>query len=386
MRLIHLSDLHLGKSILEQSMIEDQKYILDQIISIIKERKVDVVLIAGDVYDKGIPNVEAVRLFSSFLARLYENKVKVFVIAGNHDSKDRLSFGNELFVDNGVYIEGIFDGKLKCVELEDEYGKVLIHMLPFVKPADVRGYYLEEDISSYQEAVHCIIKNANINKSERNIIMVHQFVTANGVDIETCDSESLSLGGVDNIDVSLFNDFDYVAMGHIHGAQKLIRDTVRYAGSPLKYSFSEVNQKKSVPIIDIYEKGNIQIELIPLKPIRDMRIIKGKLEQLLDEKIISLGNPNDYISAVITDEDYIMDAIGKLRRVYKNILRLEYHNKRTSVTLDNVQNIVTDVDKKSEIELFSEFYQKQNYIELDDERLRIMNKIIRDINENEESI
>lgn len=378
MKIMHLSDLHLGKSILEQSLIEDQKYILDKIIDIITEKNVDVVLIAGDVYDKGIPNVEAVRLFSNFLARLYKKKVKVFVISGNHDSKDRLSFGNELFIDNGVYIEGIFNGKLRIVELEDDYGKVFIYMLPFVKPADVRGYYPDVLIDNYQKAIECIIDNTDVDKSKRNIIMIHQFVTANGIEIERSDSESISLGGVDNIDVSIFNDFDYVAMGHIHRGQKLIKDTVRYAGSPLKYSFSEVNHKKSVPIIDVKEKGNIGIELVDLVPIRDMRVIKGKLENLLDKEVVALGNPDDYISAVITDEDYIMDAIGKLRNVYKNILRLEYQNKRTAIIIGNNTIDVDNTDKKSEIELFSEFYEKQNNIELDQERLVIVNKVIKE--------
>lgn len=378
MKIMHLSDLHLGKSILEQSLIEDQKYILDKIIDIITDKNVDVVLIAGDVYDKSIPNIEAVRLFSNFLTRLYKKKVKVFVISGNHDSKDRLSFGNELFIDNGVYIEGIFNGKLRIVELEDDYGEVFIYMLPFVKLADVRGYYPDVAIDNYQKAIECIINNTNVDKSKRNIIMIHQFVTANGIEIERSDSESISLGGVDNIDVSIFNDFDYVAMGHIHRGQKLIKDTVRYAGSPLKYSFSEVNHKKSVPIIEVKEKGNIGIELVDLVPIRDMRVIKGKLENLLDKEVVALGNPDDYISAVITDEDYIMDAIGKLRNVYKNILRLEYQNKRTAIIIGNNTIDVDNTDKKSEIELFSEFFEKQNNIELDQERLVIVNKVIKE--------
>jgi len=376
MKIMHLSDLHLGKSILEQSLIEDQRYVLDIIIDIIVDKKIDVVLIAGDVYDKGIPNVEAVRLFSSFLSKMYDKKVKVFIISGNHDSKDRLSFGNELFVDNGVYIEGIFDGELKCVELEDDYGKLLIYMLPFVKPADVRGYYPDKEVNSYQDAVKSILDDTDIDSSKRNIIMVHQFVTANGVEVERSESESLSLGGVDNIDVSLFDSFDYVAMGHIHRGQKLIRDTVRYAGSPLKYSFSEVNHKKSVPIIELKEKGNIEIELVDLIPLRDMRVIKGKLDNLLDKEVVSLGNRDDYISATITDEDYIMDAIGKLRSVYKNILRLEYENKRTVIVANDLD--CDNVNEKSEIDLFSEFYLKQNNVELDDIRLNIVNNIIKE--------
>ena len=377
MKIMHLSDLHLGKSILEQSLIEDQKYILDKIIDIITLKEVDIVLIAGDVYDKGIPNVDAVKLFSNFLTKLYKIGVKIFITSGNHDSKDRLSFGNELFIDNEVYIEGVFNGKLRCVELDDKYGKVLIYMLPFVKPVDVRGYYPDKEINSYQDAIKAILEDSKINTSDRNIIMVHQFVTASGVEVERSESESLSLGGLDNIDVSLFEEYDYVAMGHIHRPQKLIKDTVRYAGSPLKYSFSEVNHKKSVPIIELKKKGNIDIELVELVPIRDMRVIKGKLDSLLDKEVVSLANKDDYISAVITDEDYIMDAIGKLRSVYKNILRLEYQNKRTEI-VDNIDYNVDNVNKKSEIDLFSEFYLKQNNIELDNIRLDIVNNVIKE--------
>ena len=374
---MHLGDLHLGKSIMGESLLEDQRYILDRIIQIIKEKDIDGVMIAGDVYDKAIPSVEAVKLFSSFLSDLYRLNVRIFIISGNHDSKDRLSFGSELFFDNGVYIESFFEGKLKCIELEDSYGKVLIYMLPFVKPCDVRKYYPDNLISSYHDALKCIIDDINIDKSSRNIIMLHQFVTASGVEIERSDSEVISLGGVDNVEVSLFDDFDYVAMGHVHRGQKLIRDTVRYSGSPLKYSFSEVNHKKSVPVITLNDKGNINIELVELVPIRDMRVIKGNLDNLLDDKVVSLGNRNDYISAILIDGDYIMDAIGKLRSVYKNILRLEYQNKRTEI-VDNVDFNVDNVNKKSEIDLFNEFYFKQNNIELDEERLEIVNKVIRE--------
>ena len=335
-------------------------------------------MVVGDVYDKAIPSVEAVKLFSEFLSKLYKLSVKVFVISGNHDSKDRLSFGNELFIDNGVYIEGIFDGGLKKYELEDEYGKVNIYMLPFVKPADVRKYYPNNVIESYHDAVKCIIDNTKIDDKERNIIMVHQFVTANGVDIIRSESESISLGGIDNVDVSLFDEFDYVAMGHVHGPQKLIRDVVRYAGSPLKYSFSEVNHRKSVPIIELKEKGNIDIELVSLAPLRDMRIIKGNLEELLSKDYSKNINTDDYISAVITDEDYVMDAIGKLRSVYKNILRLEYDNKRTS-SYTNIDSNIQEVENISEIDLFSDFYKMQNNIEIDDDKKKIMLDIIEEL-------
>lgn len=379
---MHLADLHLGKSILEQSLIEDQKYILDKIINSAKIQKIDVVLIAGDVYDKSIPCIEAVKLFSDFLHKLYELGIKVFVIAGNHDSKERLSFGSELFNYNDIYIEGEFKGNLRCVELEDEYGKILIYMLPFVKPSLVRGFYLDSNINSYHDAVKCIIDNTKIDKSKRNIIMLHQFVTANGIEVERSDSENISLGGIDNIDVSIFDDFDYVAMGHVHRGQRLIRDTVRYAGSPLKYSFSEVNHKKSVPIIEFREKGKINISFVNLEPIRDMRIIKGKLNDLLDDSVVSLENRNDYINAVITDDEYIMDAIGKLRKVYKNVLKLEYQNRRTEFVNDVYSEVSSS--KKGYIELFSEFYKLQNNIELDERRTEIVNDVIKNCVADEE--
>ena len=380
MRVMHLADLHLGRSILEQSLIEDQKYILDQMIEVVKNKNIDVVLVAGDIYDKAIPSIEAVHLFSNFLTRLYQLKVKVFVISGNHDSKDRLSFGNELFVDNGVYIEGIFSGNLRCVTLEDEYGDFHIYMLPFVKPIDVKKYFPECKIESYQDAVQVILEHSSIDKKSRNIIMIHQFVTAGGVDLVRSDSETISLGGIDNVDVSLFDDFDYVAMGHVHGAQKLLRETVRYAGSPLKYSFSEVHQRKSIPIIEFQEKGNIQVELVDLLPIRDMRVIKGPIEKLLDKEIINQGNVDDYISAIITDSDYVMDAIGKLRSVYKNVLKLEYQNERTMNVYSGKNCASGDVSKKSVLDLFSEFYENQNHIELDYERRKILMDIIHDVN------
>ena len=379
MKLMHLSDLHLGKLVLEQSMIDDQKYILNQIIDIVKKEKVDIVLIAGDVYDKSIPTIEAVNLFSNFLTKLYKLKVLVFVISGNHDSKDRLSFGNELFVDNGIYIEGIFNGNLRCKTINDKYGKLNIYMLPFIKPVEIKRFYPDEIIDTYEDAIKCILKHSSINKSERNIIMVHQFVTSLGEAVIRSDSESISLGGIDNIDVTLFKDFDYVAMGHIHGPQKVGRETVRYSGSPLKYSFSEVNQKKSVCIIEFNSKGDINIFKIPLIPIRDMRVIKGPFDKLISKEIINLENKNDYLDVILTDDDYIINAIGKLRKFYPNILKLEYENKiSNNEVLDNI-----DIDKNnmSPIDLFSEFYKMQNGIELSTKKKKIIEEVIKEVND-----
>lgn len=379
MKLMHLSDLHLGKLVLEQSMIDDQKYILNQIIDIVKKEKVDIVLIAGDVYDKSIPTIEAVNLFSDFLTRLYKLKVLVFVISGNHDSKDRLSFGNELFVDNGIYIEGIFNGNLRCETINDKYGKLNIYMLPFIKPVEIKRFYPDEIIDTYEDAIKCILKHSSINKSERNIVMVHQFVTSLGEDVIRSDSESISLGGIDNIDVTLFKDFDYVAMGHIHGPQKVGRETARYSGSPLKYSFSEVNQKKSVCIIEFNSKEDINISKIPLIPIKDMRVIKGPFDKLISKEIVNLENKNDYLDVILTDDDYIINAIGKLRKFYPNILKLEYENKISSnEVLDNI-----DIDKSnmSPIDLFSEFYKMQNGIELSVKKKKIIEEVIKEVND-----
>ena len=381
MKVMHLSDLHLGKCVLEQSMIDDQKYILNQIMEIVKDKDIDVVMIAGDVYDRSIPTVDAVSLFSNFLANLYKLGAKVLVISGNHDSKDRLSFGNELFYDNDVYIEGFFKKEMKKVTFVDEFGNINFYLLPFIKPADVRGYFSDNEINSYDDAVRCVIENANIDINERNVIMVHQFVTASGIDVERSESEAISLGGIDNVDVSIFDKFDYVAMGHIHGACKLIRDTVRYAGSPLKYSFSEVNHRKSVSVIGFNEKGNIDLELVALKPVRDMKIIKGPIDKLLDKDVYSLGSCDDYICAVITDDDYIIDAMGKLRRVYRNILKLEYDNKRSLI--NNGNSVSNEFREMSPLELFSRFYYSQNNVELDDERMSILDSLIKNVLEEE---
>ena len=379
MKLMHLSDLHLGKLVLEQSMIDDQKYILNQIIDIVKKEQVDIVLIAGDVYDKSIPTIEAVNLFSDFLTRLYKLKVLVFVISGNHDSKDRLSFGNELFVDNGIYIEGIFNGNLRCETISDKDGKLNIYMLPFIKPVEVKRFYSDEIIDTYEDAIKCILKHSSINKAERNIIMVHQFVTSLGEDVIRSDSESISLGGIDNIDVTLFKDFDYVAMGHIHGPQKVGRETARYSGSPLKYSFSEVNQKKSVCIIEFNSKEDINISKIPLIPIRDMRVIKGPFDKLISKEIVNLENKNDYLDVVLTDDDYIINAIGKLRKFYPNILKLEYENKISSNEVSD--NIDIDKSNMSPIDLFSEFYKMQNGIELPEKKRKIIEEVIKEVND-----
>ena len=380
MKILHLADLHFGKILQEQSLIEDQEYILKEIINIIKEKEIKALLISGDVYDRSVPPTEAVNLLDDFLKILIKDlKIKVFIISGNHDSKDRLGFGNKIFEDEGLYIESKYNGRLKKVRLEDEYGPLNIYMLPFIKPVEVKKFFEDDLENNYDLAINKIIEKEEIDESERNIIMVHQFVTAGNVKPERTESEVLSLGGIENVDVSNFKSFDYVAIGHVHRPQKIGRDTARYAGTILKYSFSEINHNKSIPIIDIKEKGNITINLLPLKPLRDMREIKGPIEELIKEENYKEGNLEDYIKAIITNEEPVYDAIGKIKKIYPNTLKLEIQNSKT-INKNEEQNInLEELKKKSELELFSDFYKLQNNLDLNEEQKEIVKNIISEV-------
>ena len=380
MKILHLADLHLGKILQEQSLIEDQEYMLKEIIKIIKNEDIGAVLISGDVYDRSVPPAEAVNLLDNFLKILIkELKIKVFIISGNHDSKDRLGFGSKIFEDEGLYIESKYNGNLRKIEIEDEYGKLNIYMLPFIKPVEVKQYFEDDLENNYNTAINKIIKKEKINKEERNIILVHQFVTAGTVEPERSESEILTLGGIENVDVSNFDDFDYVAIGHVHRPQKIGRDTARYAGTMLKYSFSEINHNKTVPIIDFKEKGNIEINLKELAPIRDMREIKGPIEELLKKENYEKGNINDYIKAIITNEETVYDAIGQIRRIYPNTLKLEIRNSKTINSVEKQNLNLEKVKKKSELELFSDFYKSQNNVDLDEKQKEIIKDIISEV-------
>lgn len=379
MKFIHLSDLHIGKTILEQSLIEDQEYMLNQIIEIIKNEKVDAVLIAGDVYDRSVPSSEAVNLLDEFLNNLIKKiKVKVFIISGNHDSKERLNFGSRIFENDGLYIQTSYDGFIRNVPLEDEFGKLNIYMMPFVKPADVKNYF-EEEISGYDDAFKKIMAKEEVNQEERNIILTHQFITSGNSEPEKCESETLVLGGTENVDVSNFDKFDYVAIGHIHGPQRIGRDTARYSGTMLKYSFSEVNHKKSVVIIDFKEKENLEYKLVPLKPLRDMRVIEGPIEELLKEENYKETNLEDFIRAIITNEEPVYDAIGQIRRVYPNTLRLDIKNSKSAQNLESDFTKIDNIKQKDELELFDEFFEFQNNLKLNDNQKEIMRKIIDEV-------
>lgn len=354
MKLLHLSDLHLGKRVNEFSMIEDQEYILKEILTIVNEQKPDGILIAGDVYDRSVPTEEAMRLWDDFLVRLSEKKVPVYAISGNHDSAIRFADHGALIEEAGVHFSPVFDGHTKCCTIEDEYGPVRIYLLPFIKPATVRALFPEEEINDYTDACRVAVEHMQVDKRERNILVAHQFVTG----ASRCESEEIVVGGLDNVDASVFDDFDYVALGHIHGKQHIGRETVRYCGTPLKYSFSEKNHKKSVTVVELGAKGKVTISEIPLVPRHDLREIRGTYEELMCKENYEDTAVDDYIHAVLTDENDVIDAMAKMRVVYTNLMKLSYDNKRTQANqeITDAQN----VEQKQPIELFAEFYEKQN--------------------------
>ena len=375
MKLLHLGDLHIGKSLLDFSLIEDQKYILDQVIETADKEKADAVLIAGDVYDRTIPSEEAVKLFDYFLCRLVEKGIKIFVISGNHDSDERLNFGSSLFEANGVYIASKFDGKL-CKKVLGDEEKVNIYLLPFVKASQVKYFYPDAKIENYEDAVRTIVDNAEINEKETNILVAHQFVAGKGGAVELSGSEGAAVqnvGTVEQIGTSCFDCFDYVALGHIHAPQQLERDTLRYSGSPLKYSLSEINNNKSMPLISV-ENGKVSVELIPLKPMRDVRHIKGKISRLLDKENIT--SPEDYIYVTLTDEDFVNDAMSIFQQVYHNTVRIDYDNSHTR-ELEHV-DIANISENKSFDELISEFYKMVYQCDITEEEMRIMMDVARE--------
>lgn len=354
MKFIHLSDLHLGKRVNGFSMLDDQRYILDQIVSIAESECPDAVLIAGDVYDKTTPSGEAVQLFDDFLYRLTRLRMQVFVIAGNHDSAERLSFGGRLMTPSGVYIAPVYNGRVEPVTLADEYGAVDFYLLPFVRPADVRRFFGEdEEINSYTDALGCAVRHMDIKPDRRNVLLAHQFVTG----AARSDSEDVSVGGLDNVDAAVFAPFDYTALGHIHGPQNAGGERVRYCGTPLKYSFSECAHEKSVTVVQLKEKGNVSVRTVPLMPLHDVRELRGSYDELLDRQTYAGTATEDYLHITLTDERDIPDVITKLRTVYPNIMKLDYDNTRTragALVLDAIE------ETRSPLELFEAFYERQN--------------------------
>lgn len=373
MKLIHLSDLHIGKRVNEVSMIEDQAHILGQILEMIDDIQPDAVLICGDVYDKSVPSAEAVALFDDFLVALAEKHLAVFIISGNHDSAERLAFGGRLMEDKGIYLSPVYNGSIVPITLQDECGSVHFWLLPFLKPAHVKRFYPQETIESYTDACRVAVENMHLDVTQRNVLLTHQFVTGSA----TCDSEEISVGGSDNVDADVFADFDYVALGHIHGPQNIGSDRIRYCGTPLKYSFSESNHKKSMTVVELREKGIFHMETVPLIPRHDMRQIRGTYEEITARNFYQDTAVDDYLQITLTDEEDVPEAVSRLRVIYPNLMKLVYDNTRTRSA--GVIDGALDVQKKSQLQLFSELYEIQNGQPMNEVQQAFMQELIESV-------
>ena len=374
MKLIHLSDLHLGKRVNDFPMLEDQAYILDRILEIADEERPDAALIAGDVYDKNVPSAEAVALLDDFLVKLADRSLPVLLISGNHDSPERLAFANRLMEGRGVYIAPVYHGEVSPVTLEDDCGPVDFWLLPFLKPAHIRRFFPEEGVESFTDAMACAIRHMPLDPARRNVLVTHQFVTG----AARCESEEVSVGGADNVDASVFAPFDYVALGHLHGPQNVGGERIRYCGTPLKYSFSEAGHQKSVTIVELGEKGSLEVRAVPLLPKRDMVELRGSFAQLKSPEFYGQVDRDAYVRVILTDENDIYDAMGQLRPVYPNLMALDYDNLRTrsgAVVLEEA-----DV-KRDPLELFADFYQQQNHQPMSEEQRRYLTELLETIQE-----
>jgi len=356
LRFIHLSDLHIGKSVNGFSMLEEQRHVFKQVLSCIDSKKPEAVIIAGDVYDRAVPGVDAVRLFDFFLTELARRRVTVLIVSGNHDSPERLSFARRLLSQRAVYIVGEFDGMLRYVSFQDEYGGVRVWLMPFIKPAAVAGYFPEIKIESYDDAAAAVLGTAKVDFNIRNVLVSHQYYTLPGVSLVRCESETNAIGGLDAVDAGLLSGFDYAALGHLHRSQRAGGEHARYAGSPVKYSFSEWQYEKSALLVELRNKGDISIEALPLKPIHGMREIRGRLDELIGGETANLADREDYLRVILTDEDELVDPMGKLRSVYPNIMSLDFENTRTSIDLAAVTAETDAAGSLSPYDLFSEFF------------------------------
>lgn len=374
---MHLADLHLGKRVNGFSMMEDQEYILNRILEIMEEEQPDGLLIAGDVYDKTIPPAEAVRLMDDFLTAVAAKHVPVFLISGNHDSAERVAFGHQLMQGSGIWISPVYDGIIRHHTLEDRWGEVNIYLIPFLRPSVVRSFFPDVEIEDYTDALRTIIEDLQVDTSRRNVLLAHQFVTAAGALPETCDSEQLSVGGLDRVDGSVFSPFDYTALGHLHGPQRVGSETIRYAGSPLKYSFSELHQKKSVTVAELRAKGETEIRQIPLQPRREMTELRGTFEEILEEARKKGELQTDYYHMILTDETDVVDALSRLREYYPNIMLLDYDNRRTRSQKEVEQ--LDRVEERTPGELFAALYEQQNGQEMDSDRKEYLDGLIREI-------
>ena len=373
MKLIHLSDLHIGKRVNEVSMIQEQTHILSQILEVIREENADAVLIAGDVYDKTVPSAEAVMLFDDFLCRLAKEQVPTFIISGNHDSPERLSFASRLLTDSGIHISPVYNGTVTPISLSDDLGEVQFWMLPFVKPIHVKRYYPDAGIESYTDAVRVAVEQMGLDTTCRNVLLTHQFVTG----AATCESEEIIVGSTENVAASVFDDFDYVALGHIHGPQNVAGPRVRYCGTPLKYSFSEERHHKSITVVHLGAKGELSLELRPLSPLHDLRSIQGTFEEVTAKSFYEGTPVDDYLHIILTDEEDVPEAVGKLRKIYPNLMKLTYDNTRTRT--NQIIEGAVDVQRKSPLELFDELYTQQNNQPMTDEQRQFTQALIESI-------
>ena len=375
MKFIHLSDLHIGKRVNEFSMCEDQKYILRQILQIIDDEEPDAVIIAGDVYDKSIPSTEAVELLDSFLYRLSKRRSEVFIISGNHDSPERLSFGSRLIDGSGIHIAPVYSGEIKPFSVKG----VNIYLLPFIKPAHVRRFFEDEKIESYTDAMRVAIERMGVDEAQSNILVTHQFVTGSGI----TDSEDLSVGGSDNVDASVFEPFDYVALGHLHRPQNCGSEKIRYCGTPLKYSFSEANDRKSVTVGELDGEKRLTVRTVELTPRRDMVKLRGTYNELISKSFYDgTSYGEDYVHITLTDEDDIPDAVTKLRLAYKNLMKLEYDNTRTRAR-DRSEAVAADVETKTPLELFDDLFAMQNNEPMNEQERGYMSQLIESVWEGE---
>lgn len=376
MKFLHLSDLHIGKSINGFSMLEEQQNAFKQVIEYINLERPDAVVIAGDIYDRTIPGVEAVRTFDNFLTEMSSLEVAVLIISGNHDSPERLNYASRLLTDKKLYIYSAFNGQMQKIIFKDEYGEINFWLLPFIKPSSVRGMTLEIEIESYDDMLKAILENACIDYSKRNVLISHQFYIKNGVNAVRAESELSAIGGIDAIDAGLVEQFDYVAAGHLHCPQSVGSDNIRYSGSPIKYSFSEWRQKKTISLVELKQKGELSILELPILPIHDMREIKGELEALMNDEISSLADKDDYLRVVLTDEDEIIDPMGKLKTVYKNVMSLDFENLRTSIDIGSIIGDAGKVEKLSPYELFSEFFLESQGSTMSEEQAEIVRELL----------
>lgn len=354
MKFAHLSDLHLGKYLNQYSLMEDQEYILKQIIQRVREQDVDVVLISGDIYDRAVPPGEAVALFDDFLSELAEDQRKVCIISGNHDSPERIAFASRLIAASGVYLSPVYQGEIQPVRLEDSYGPVNIYMLPFIKPVHVRHFFPEEEIHSYTDAVRFAITHMNVDGRERNVLLAHQFVTG----ATRSDSEDISVGGLDNVDADVFDHFDYVALGHLHRAQNVGTNKIRYCGTPLKYSFSECKDEKTVTIVELGNKEDIMIDTVPLVPLRDMIELEGEFREVVSALFYENVDTEAFIRLTLTDEREVLDAFSRLRSIYPNLMAMDY--KKRTVQKDQEAGGTGERTSLHPADLFGQFYQEMN--------------------------